>query len=126
MGDTNVLSALSVGHAPAEARLASYGSITVSCLKSRIRKTPLSSQMLPIYTSQNGAVRFQLNWSVNAFAKSQLPRSSDWITSLKTAAESDGVRVLEAAVRSDVVQFFVSTRPDLSPSQIVRSVKSRL
>ena len=69
MGDTDVLSPLSVGHAPAEARLASYGSITVSCFKARIQKAPLSSQMLPIYSSQNYAVAFQLNWSLSAFAR---------------------------------------------------------
>ena len=42
------------------------------------------------------------------------------------ATEADGVRILEAHLPDPrVVQFFVSTRPDISPSDIVRFVKGR-
>jgi Transposase IS200 like len=83
--------------------------------------------MEPIYIAENTKAAFQLNWSVALFGSSEVPSSSDWLPQLKSATESDGVRILGYHLpSSNVVQFLISTLPALSPSQIVRSVKGRL
>ena len=85
-----------------------------------------SLAMTPIYLSSNRSAAFQLNWSVAVFGKIDFPPSEAWIDPLKEATESDGVRILETErTSSNVVQFLVSTRPDASPSEIVRSIKGR-
>lgn len=69
-----------------------------------------------------------MNWSVSLFGKGALPLPppSDWLDQLKSAAQLDGVRVLEACLeRPNVGQFLVSTRPAVAPSAIVWSVKGR-
>jgi REP element-mobilizing transposase RayT len=84
------------------------------------------SQVTPIYQSLNCTAAFQLNWSVALFGRADFPLISDWLDRLKVATERDGVRILEAhQSQSNAIQFFVSTRPDLAPSDIVRSVKGR-
>jgi len=46
---------------------------------------------------------------------------------LQAAIEADGVRLLELrAAEPSTVQLFLSTRPSLSPAEIVRSIKARL
>lgn len=81
--------------------------------------------MQPIYTIQNTACAFQLNWSVSLFSRQELPLILD-IDELKSATESDGVRILEfCQPKPDVGQFLVSSTPEVSPSNIVRSVKGR-
>lgn len=82
--------------------------------------------MKPIYSLDNTTPAFQLNWSVSLFGRVPFPRSCEWLEQLRTASEADGVRILEFHGRqSNVGQFFVSTRPRLSPSEIVRSLKGR-
>ncbi len=82
--------------------------------------------MQPIYTIKNTTPAFQLNWSVSLFSKARLPPPSDWLDSLKTATEPDGVRILEfRSLRPNVGQFLVSTLPQFAPSQIIRSLKGR-
>lgn len=82
--------------------------------------------MKPLYTVDNTTLAFQLNWSVCLFGRGALPPSSDWLDQLRTVAEPDGVRILEfRGTQANVGQFLVSTRPQLSPSQIVRSLKGR-
>ena len=82
--------------------------------------------MKPIYTLDNTTPAFQLNWSVSVFGPVSFPRSCDWLEQLRTATEADGVRILEFhSTQSNVGQFFVSTRPRVSPSEIVRSIKGR-
>lgn len=50
-----------------------------------------------------------------------------WLIDLKKTAATDGVKILSSELRpSNVAQFFVSTRPETSPSDVVRSVKGRL
>jgi REP element-mobilizing transposase RayT len=84
-------------------------------------------EMEPIYTSENTSAAFQLNWSLAIFGKAELPDQETWLSELETATAPDGVRILSSHVRSEnVLQFLVSTRPDTSPSEIVRSVKGRL
>ncbi len=83
--------------------------------------------MQPVYTSENTHAAYQLNWSLSLFGKDELPAPSTWREILRSRTEADGVRILTVdAPRPSVVQFFVSTRPDLSPSDVVRSVKGRL
>jgi REP element-mobilizing transposase RayT len=83
--------------------------------------------MQPIYTADNTNAAYQLNWSLSLFGLQTLPIIDQWLTDLRTATEPDGVRVLSAELRSEnVAQFFVSTRPETSPSDVVRSVKGRL
>jgi REP element-mobilizing transposase RayT len=82
--------------------------------------------MDPIYTPKNTASAFQLNWSVSLFGKADFPPPVQWLDQLRADTEQDGVRILEARLaRPHVGQFFVSARPDLPPSEIVRSVKGR-
>ena len=82
--------------------------------------------MKPIYSLDNTTPAFQLNWSVGLFGRVPFPPSCDWLEQLRTATEPDGVRILEFhSTQSNVGQFLVSTRPQLSPSEIVRSLKGR-
>ena len=82
--------------------------------------------MKPIYTVDNTNPAYQLNWSVSLFGRIAFPPPSDWLDQLRTATEPDGVRILEfRSTQPNVGQFFVSTRPPLSPSEVVRSVKGR-
>ena len=81
----------------------------------------------PLYTAENCAAAYQLNWSLSLFAREPLPPACQWESSLAEAVEPDGVRVLEQRLTNpDVVQFFLSTKPDVAPSHIIRSVKGRL
>jgi hypothetical protein len=80
--------------------------------------------MEPIYSLVNTKAAHQRNWSVALFGSNELPSSMDWLPPLQSATEPDGVRILEChRPNSNVVQFIISTLPELSPSQIVRSVK---
>ena len=82
--------------------------------------------MTPIYLPDNCSAAYQLNWSVAVFGRIDFPAVEGWIEPLQRATEADGVRILEYQVTSpNVAQFLVSTRPDVSPSEIMRSVKGR-
>ena len=81
----------------------------------------------PIYTAANCRIAFQLRWSLTLFIAELLPEKDHWWQALAQAVERDGVRLLELQQgSSEVVQFFVSSRPEVPPSQIVRSIKGRL
>jgi REP element-mobilizing transposase RayT len=80
-----------------------------------------------IYTAQNCQAAYQLNWSLSLFPSTALPEKSEWLTALAEVTEADGVRLLECHQRSErVVQFMISTLPEVSPSAAIRSVKGRL
>ncbi|HUG67361.1 MAG TPA: hypothetical protein VMM76_06400 [Pirellulaceae bacterium] len=82
--------------------------------------------MQPLYTPENCQPAYQLNWSVSVFAKAEVPAQAVWLEALRAATEADGVRILECrAPSATVMQFFVSTLPRSSPSDIVRSIKGR-
>ena len=82
--------------------------------------------MQAIYTHENTTSAFQLNWSVSLFGKVAFPVLSHWLEQLKSDTARDGVRILEARFdQPHVGPFFLSTRPEVSPSEIVRSVKGR-
>jgi REP element-mobilizing transposase RayT len=56
-----------------------------------------------------------------------MPSPDQWLEPLRNAAEPDAVRILEFRFLDDrTLQFFLSTQPHVSPSQMVRSVKGRL
>ena len=84
------------------------------------------SQLTPIYTIDNCHAAFQLDWSLTVFWH-QRPSAADWLDGLKAVTEKDGVRVLEHRFLDErMSQCLVSTRPEVSPHALVRSVKGRL
>jgi REP element-mobilizing transposase RayT len=85
------------------------------------------SKPAPIYTTANTKAAYQLNWSLSLFLLEPIPREVRWLDSLKAATEKDAVRILEFhELDPRAIQFFISTQPQVAPSQIVRSVKGRL
>lgn len=83
--------------------------------------------MEPIYTSRNTNAAYQLNWTLSLFGKAKLPEPRAWRGELTAATELDGVRLLSCNPTSDTtLQFLISSRPQSSPADIVRSVKGRL
>lgn len=83
--------------------------------------------MKPIYACAELKAAYQLNWSLSAFTQRKLPASREWLEQLKIVTECDGVRILEHRRKSDAMhQFFVSTKPNVAPCDIARSVKGRL
>ena len=83
--------------------------------------------MTPIYTPQNVNPAYQLNWGLTIFWREHPVPDSDWLSPLQTATKPDGVRVLKhRTTTGNASQYFVSTRPHVSPAQMIRSVKGRL
>jgi len=83
--------------------------------------------MNPIYTAQNCTPAYQLNWSLSLFWKSTAVSPEHWLEHLQQSTEPDGVRVLEHRITGDnVSQFFLSSQPQVAPSDILWSVKGRL
>ena len=82
--------------------------------------------MTPIYRPENCQSAFQLNWSVAVFGQHDFPPKLTWYEPLKSTTEQDGVRILEVHIpQPHVAQFFVSTQPNIAPSDIVRLLKGR-
>ncbi|MCU0962480.1 MAG: transposase [Pirellulaceae bacterium] len=85
------------------------------------------AQIEPIYRVDNLTVAYQLNWSLTVFSRAALPESQYWFNDLSRATEPDGVRILEHVHReANVHQFLISTKPQVTPASIVKSVKGRL
>ncbi len=83
--------------------------------------------MEPIYTPKNVEPAYQLNWGLTIFWRENPVPDSQWFMQLQAETESDGVRVIKhRTTNGDASQFFVSTKPHVSPSQMIRSVKGRL
>jgi REP element-mobilizing transposase RayT len=81
----------------------------------------------PLYTIENCRVAYQLDWSLSVFWKQGAPAAGQWLATLQQSTEPDGVRVLEHRLpKSNVSQFLLSTKPSVSPSMAIRSVKGRL
>ena len=83
--------------------------------------------MNPLYTSDNTRAAFELNWGLTLFWR-DAPLTEDlWLSDLQDATEGDGVRVIKHQITTnEASQFFVSTKPHVSPSELIRSVKGRL
>ena len=71
---------------------------------------------------------YQLNWGLTVFWRQQPVADDQWLNLLQSATEPDDVRVLKhrITITGDASQFFVSTKPHVSPAQMIRSVKGRL
>ena len=81
----------------------------------------------PLYTAENCKFAYQLNWSVSIFARQAIPAQSEWLANLKDNVEPDGVRILECrTVDETSTQFLISTKPEVSPSKTIQSLKGRL
>jgi REP element-mobilizing transposase RayT len=81
----------------------------------------------PLYTAANCRVAYQLRWSLTLFATQDWPAQDSWWEPLRFAVEPDGVRLLEFRRCDDRNgQFLASTRPEVAPLQIIRSIKGRL
>lgn len=84
------------------------------------------SDVAPIYTAHNCRAAYQLNWSLSIFWHEAVSEAG-WLHDLQVVVEPDGVRILEHRfAKPGVSQFLLSTRPDVSPEQVVRSIKGRL
>ena len=80
----------------------------------------------PIYTLENCRTAYQFDWSLSVFWH-QRRATADWLEALKSVTARDGVRVLEHRFLDEKMsQFLVSTKPEVSPHAMVRSVKGRL
>ncbi len=53
---------------------------------------------------------------------------SNWLTALQNINEAEGIRILRHrfADWGDLSQFFISSKPEISPVQLIRGVKGRL
>lgn len=80
----------------------------------------------PIYTPENVRVAFQLSWGYSLFWHDAGPGDL-WMPKLCELCEAAGVRVLSHRLKTPTCsQFFVSTRPDVSPDRIPKGIKGRL
>jgi REP element-mobilizing transposase RayT len=83
--------------------------------------------MEPLYTPHNTTPAYQLNWGLTIFWRTSPVPDESWLANLQRATESDGVRVIKHRVTTlDASQFFMSTKPHVSPSELIRVVKGRL
>lgn len=80
----------------------------------------------PRYTSNNCSSAYQLNWSLSIFGRESLSSPASSIEQLREAIAKDHLKLLEFHHKPpNIVQFFVSSRSDLNPSDIVRLIKGR-
>jgi REP element-mobilizing transposase RayT len=83
--------------------------------------------MQPLYTRDNTKAAYELNWGLTIFWRMTPVPDAIWLAALQSATELDGVRVLKHSLTTgDAGQFFVSTKPHVSPQELIRSVKGRL
>jgi len=80
----------------------------------------------PRYIASNCVPAYQLNWALSVFGKVRLPSPSECIELLQIEVAKDHIKVLEYQFREpNVALFFLSSQPQSTPSQIVRSIKGR-
>jgi REP element-mobilizing transposase RayT len=83
--------------------------------------------MTPIYTPHNTVPAYQLNWGLTIFWRDSPIQEDTWLHDLRLATEPDGVRILKHRFATGAAsQFFVSSKPHVSPSRLIHSVKGRL
>ncbi len=81
----------------------------------------------PIYTSENCKPSFKLYWTLSVFWRDAPVAAEHWLEELKPLTEKDGARILEYRLKDGITsQFLISTRPESSPSGVIRSIKGRL
>ncbi len=83
-------------------------------------------QIEPRYTPDNCSSAYQLNWTLSVFGRESLPSPENTIEELRSALASDHLKILEFKHKPpNIVQFFLSSRPNSNPSDIVRLIKGR-
>ena len=83
--------------------------------------------MEPLYTAENVTPAYQLNWGLTVFWRQSPIADHEWLDDLQAATEHDGVRILKHRfITRNTSQFFVSTKPHVAPSEMIRSIKGRL
>jgi len=83
--------------------------------------------MEPIYTAGNVEPAYQLNSGLTIFWRQQPIPDREWLKALQAVTEPDGVRILKHRLtHNNASQFFVSTKPHVAPSDMMRSIKGRL
>jgi REP element-mobilizing transposase RayT len=83
--------------------------------------------MEPLYTPKNTTPAYQLNWGLTIFWRAAPVPEDRWLADLQQATEADGVRVIKHRIATgDASQFLLSTKPHVSPVELIRSVKGRL
>jgi REP element-mobilizing transposase RayT len=83
--------------------------------------------MEPIYTPHNTNPAYQLNWGLTLFWRAGPIPSEVWFGKLQESTEPDGVRIIKHRLTTgQASQFFVSTKPHVTPAELIRSVKGRL
>jgi len=81
----------------------------------------------PLYTIESCRAAHQLNWSLTLFWRREPPNEQEWLEPLRTATEVDDVRIVEHRFTNrGNSQFLISTKPTVSPSATIRSIKGRL
>lgn len=84
------------------------------------------SVLHPLYHPANIHLAFQLNWSVTLFWKHP-ETSCGWLSALREIVERDDVRILEHVFSEPgISRFLLSTKPAVSPPEMLRSLKGRL
>ena len=84
----------------------------------------MSSNLL--YLRSNTTATYQLTWSLSVFGKESLPSPQTCIEPLRESVTRDELKILEFLHRPpNVALFFLSSQPQTSPSQIIRSIKGR-
>ena len=83
--------------------------------------------MEAIYHPSNVTPAFQLDWGLTILWRQSMIQESEWRADVASANESSGIRIIKhRALDNETSQFFISTKPDVSPSEIIRGVKGRL
>ncbi len=81
----------------------------------------------PLYTEINCIPCYKLYWTCSVFWRDRPIEELFWLEALKPLTEKNGVRILEYRLMDNSIsQFLLSTRPNLSPSEIIRYVKGPL
>lgn len=79
-----------------------------------------------LYTGSNCTVAYQLNWSLSVYGQEPIAHGALDLEKLNAEIAKDKLKVLEFNFRSEnVAQFFISSRPESKPSEIVQRVKGR-
>ena len=80
----------------------------------------------PIYSAENCAAAYQLDWSYSVFWHNS-PSDFSWLEKLQERTEPDGIRILQHQFDPpNVSKFLVSSKPHVSPRLIAQRVKGRL
>ena len=70
---------------------------------------------------------YPLNWDLTIFWRERPVPAETWLADLKQATEPNGVRILKHRLSTgQASQVFVTTKPHVAPSELIRSVKGRL